>query len=106
MEDYAKRVEKLVATLAAEAVARLEKKKKLELQDLVILTAYLNIKQMAEVREQLDNMMRAFQRLDALLDVVKQLKAAVDSLQKTHDAELLKEIKEKLDLITVYTREE
>lgn len=106
MDDYTRKVEKLVATLAAEAMAKLEKKKKVELQDLVILTSYLHIKHLAEVREQLDNIMRAFQRLDSLLDVVKQLKTAVDSLQKTYDAELLKEIKEKLDLIAIYTREE
>jgi len=111
VEDYIKKAEVAVKTLAAEAFERLEKKKKLELQDAVVLALYINMRKVDQLREDVDGILRAFRRLDELVDVVKQLKSAVEALQKSQTsddvAKLLREVSTKLDqvLLAVSYRE-
>ncbi len=60
------------------------------------------MKKLDDVREQIEGVMRGFQRLDALLDVVKELKAALERLQKSRPDEaavLLREVNAKLDQV-------
>ncbi|MCX8135529.1 hypothetical protein [Pyrobaculum aerophilum] len=103
MSELVKRVESAVRTLAVETLNKFEKKKKVDsIQELIILATYLNMQKLDEVKNDLDNVMRAFQRLDALIDVVKELKKTIESLQaaQTGDvAKLLAEINSKLDRI-------
>nr|WP_287069265.1 hypothetical protein [Pyrobaculum sp.] len=103
MSELVKRVESAVRALAVETLNKFEKKKKVDsIQELIILATYLNMQKLDEVKNDLDNVMRAFQRLDALIDVVKELKKTIESLQaaQTGDvAKLLAEINSKLDRI-------
>jgi hypothetical protein len=60
------------------------------------------MKKLDDVREQIEGIMRGFQRLDALLDVVKELKAALERLEKSRPDEaaaLLREVNTKLDQV-------
>lgn len=114
MEESDKRVENAVKALAAQVIAKFEKKKKIDsVQELIILATYLNMRRLDELRSQIDGVMRAFERLDALLDVVKQLRVAVENLQRGQSNEtiqLLREVSTKLDEVlnklTTYTVEE
>ena len=102
MEDVSKKVKGLVRALAAEISAKFEKKKKLNVRELIILATYLNMKKLDDVREQIEGIMRGFQRLDALLDVVKELKATLERLEKSRPDEtaaLLREVNTKLDQV-------
>jgi len=103
VEDVNRKVEGAVRVLAAEALNKFEKKKKIDnMQELIILATYLNMRRLDELREGLDGLMRAFQRLDALLDVVKELKAALERLEKNQPEEavqLLREVNAKLDQV-------
>ena len=103
MEDVNKKVEGVVRALAAEVLTKFEKKKKIDnVQELIILATYLNMKKLDDVREQIEGIMRGFQRLDALLDVVKELKAALERLEKRRPDEaaaLLREVNAKLDQV-------
>ena len=111
MEDYIKKAETTIKMLAAEAFEKLEKKKRLELRDAIVLALYLNMRKVDQLREDVDGVLRAFHRLEELVDVVKQLKPAVEALQKgqTSDdvAKILRDISTKLDqiLLTVSYRE-
>jgi hypothetical protein len=103
VEDVNKKVEGVVRALAAEVLTKFEKKKKIDnVQELIILATYLNMKKLDDVREQIEGIMRGFQRLDALLDVVKELKAALERLEKSRPDEaaaLLREVNTKLDQV-------
>ncbi|MCI4447626.1 MAG: hypothetical protein JHC20_06950 [Pyrobaculum sp.] len=103
MEDVNKKVEGVVRALAAEILTKFEKKKKIDnVQELIILATYLNMKKLDDVREQIEGVMRGFQRLDALLDVVKELKAALERLEESRPGEaaaLLREVNTKLDQV-------
>ena len=103
MEDVNKKVEGVVRALAAEVLTKFEKKKKIDnVQELIILATYLNMKKLDDVREQIEGVMRGFQRLDALLDVVKELKAALERLEKSRPDEtaaLRREVNTKLDQV-------
>jgi len=103
VEDVNKKVEGVVRALAAEILTKFEKKKKIDnVQELIILATYLNMKKLDDVREQIEGVMRGFQRLDALLDVVKELKAALERLEKSRPDEaaaLLREVNTKLDQV-------
>jgi hypothetical protein len=103
VEDVNKRVEGVVRALAAEVLTKFEKKKKFDdVKELVILATYLNMKKLDDVREQIEGIMRGFQRLDALLDVVKELRVALERLEKNHPDEaaaLLREVNTKLDQV-------
>ncbi len=103
VEDVNKKVEGVVRALAAEVLTKFEKKKKIDnVQELIILATYLNMKKLDDVREQIEGVMRGFQRLDALLDVVKELKAALERLEKSRPDEaaaLLREVNTKLDQV-------
>jgi hypothetical protein len=69
---------------------------------LIILATYLNMKKLDDVREQIEGVMRGFQRFDALLDVVKELKAALERLEKSRPDEaavLLREVNTKLNQV-------
>jgi hypothetical protein len=71
-------------------------------QELIILATYLNMKKLDDVREEIEGIMRGFQRLDALLDVVKELRAALERLEKSRSDEaaaLLREVNTKLDQV-------
>ncbi len=68
---------------------------------MIILATYLNMKKLDDVREQIEGVMRGFQRLDALLDV-KELRAALERLEKSRPDEaaaLLREVNTKLDQV-------
>jgi len=103
VEDYIKKAEVAIKMLVAEAFEKLEKKKRLELQDAIVLALYVNMRKVDQLREDVDGILRAFHRLDELVDVVKQLKSAVETLQKgrTSDdvAKILRDISTKLDQI-------
>jgi len=103
VEDYIKKAETAIKMLAAEAFEKLEKKKRLELQDAVVLALYVNMRKVDQLREDVDGILRAFRRLDELVDVVKQLKSAVEALQKSQTsddvAKVLREVSTKLDQI-------
>jgi ATP-dependent helicase/DNAse subunit B len=103
VEDVNKKVEGVVRALAAEVLTKFEKKKKIDnVQELIILATYLNMKKLDDVREQIEGVMRGFQRLDALLDVVKELRAALERLEKSRPDEaaaLLREVNTKLDQV-------
>jgi ATP-dependent helicase/DNAse subunit B len=103
VEDVNRKVEGVVRALAAEVLTKFEKKKKIDnVQELIILATYLNMKKLDDVREQIEGIMRGFQRLDALLDVVKELKAALERLEKSRPDEaaaLLREVNTKLDQV-------
>jgi hypothetical protein len=103
VEDVNKKVEGVVRALAAEVLTKFEKKKKIDnVQELIILATYLNMKKLDDVREQIEGIMRGFQRLDALLDVVKELRAALERLEKSRPDEaaaLLREVNTKLDQV-------
>ncbi|ACB39058.1 hypothetical protein [Pyrobaculum neutrophilum] len=102
MEDSTKKVEGLVRALAVEVLNKFEKKKKLDIQELVILATYLNMRRLDEMRESIDGVMRAFQRLDALIDVVKELRAALERMESGRSdeaARLLREVNAKLDQV-------
>jgi hypothetical protein len=103
VEDVNKKVEGVVRALAAEVLTKFEKKKKVDnVQELIILATYLNMKKLDDVREQIEGIMRGFQRLDALLDVVKELRVALERLEKSRPDEtaaLLREVNMKLDQV-------
>jgi hypothetical protein len=103
VEDVNKKVEGVVRALAAEVLTKFEKKKKIDnVQELIILATYLNMKKLDDVREQIEGVMRGFQRLDALLDVVKELRAALERMEKSRPDEaaaLLREVNTKLDQV-------
>ncbi len=103
MEDVNKKVEGVVRALAAEVLTKFEKKKKIDnVQELIILATYLNMKKLDDVREQIEGVIRGFQRLDALLDVVKELRVALERLEKSRldeAAALLREVNAKLDQV-------
>lgn len=100
MEDT-RRVENAVRALASEVLAKYEKKKKVDsVQELIILATYVNMKKLEELRNDVEGILRAFERLDSLVDVVKQLRAAVENLQKSQLEEtlrLLREVNKKLE---------
>ena len=85
MEEYLKKAENIIRNLATETVNKLEKKKKLDLQDVIILATYLNLRQAEETREQIERVLRAFNKLDELVEVVRELRAAVGKLQREGD---------------------
>jgi hypothetical protein len=103
VEDINKKVEGVIRALAAEVLTKFEKKKKIDnARELIILATYLNMKKLDDVREQIEGIMRGFQRLDALLDVVKELRAALERLEKNRPDEtavLLREVNTKLDRV-------
>jgi hypothetical protein len=104
VEDVNKKVEGVVRALAAEVLTKFEKKKKIDnARELIILATYLNMKKLDDVREQIEGLMRGFQRLDALLlDVVKELRVALERLEKSRPGEtaaLLREVNMKLDQV-------
>jgi len=103
VEDYIKKAEAAIKMLAAEAFEKLEKKKRLELQDAIVLALYINMRKVDQLREDVDGVLRAFRRLDELVDVVKQLRSAVEALQKSQTsddvAKILREVSTKLDQI-------
>jgi uncharacterized protein YicC (UPF0701 family) len=102
VEDINKKVKGLVKALAAEISTKFEKKKKINVRELIILATYLNMKKLDEIREEIENIMRGFQRLDALLDVVKELRVALERLEKNRSDEtaaLLREVNTKLDQV-------
>jgi len=103
MEDRIKKAEAAIKMLAAGAFEKLEKKKRLELQDAIVLALYVNMRKVDQLREDVDGVLRAFHRLDELVDVVKQLKSALETLQKSRAsddvAKILREVSIKLDQI-------
>ncbi len=103
MEDVNRKIEGAVRALATEVLTKFEKKKKIDnLQELIILATYLNMKKLDDLREEIDGIIRGFHRLDALLDVVKDLKAALERLEKGRSDEataLLREVNAKLDQV-------
>jgi hypothetical protein len=103
VEDVNKKIEGAVRALAAEVLTKFEKKKKIDkVQELIILATYLNMKKLDDVREQIEGIMRGFQRLDALLDVVKELRETLERLEKSRldeTAALLREVNMKLDQV-------
>jgi len=103
MEDRIKKAEAAIKMLAAEAFEKLEKKKRLELQDAIVLALYVNMRKVDQLREDVDGVLRAFRRLDELVDVVKQLRSAVEVLQRGQApgdmAKILRDISAKLDQI-------
>ncbi len=66
----------------------------------MVIATYLNLKMLEEIKSELANLERGFQKIDALIDVVKQLKSAVEILEKKTSPEavqLLREVGRKLD---------
>ncbi|MEM4633024.1 MAG: hypothetical protein QW610_05360 [Pyrobaculum sp.] len=100
MDDF-KKVENALRALAMEVLAKYEKKKKVDnVQELVVLATYVNMKKLDEIKNDIEGVLRAFERLDSLVEVVKQLRSAVDNLQRGHLDEavrLLKEVNTKLE---------
>nr|WP_262373949.1 hypothetical protein [Pyrobaculum arsenaticum] len=82
---------------------KFEKKRKIDsVQELIILATYLNMQKLDEMRESIEGVLRAFQRLDALIDVVKELKKALDNMPRDRSpdvAKALDEVRAKLDQI-------
>jgi uncharacterized protein YicC (UPF0701 family) len=102
VEDVNKKVKDLVRALAIEISTKFEKKKKINIRELIILATYLNMKKLDDIREEIENIMRGFQRLDALLDVIKELRVALERLEKSRSDEtaaLLREVNTKLDQV-------
>jgi len=102
VEDVNKKVNDLVRALAIEISTKFEKKKKINIRELIILATYLNMKKLDDIREEIENIMRGFQRLDALLDVIKELRVALERLEKSRSDEtaaLLREVNTKLDQV-------
>jgi predicted KAP-like P-loop ATPase len=102
VEDINMKVKSLVRALAAEISTKFEKKKKINVRELIILATYLNMKKLDDIREEIENIMRGFQRLDELLDVVKELRVALERLEKScpdETAALLREVNTKLDQV-------
>lgn len=103
MEDVNRKIEGAVRALATEVLTKFERRKRIDnVQELIILATYLNMKKIDDLREEVDGIIRGFQRLDALLDVVKDLKAALERLEKgrlDEAAALLKEVNAKLDQV-------
>ncbi|MEM4674384.1 MAG: hypothetical protein QXK67_07010 [Pyrobaculum sp.] len=99
--DDLKKVENALRALAMEVLAKYEKKKKVDnVQELVVLATYVNMKKLDEIKNDIEGVLRAFERLDSLVEVVKQLRSAVDNLQRGHLDEavrLLKEVNTKLE---------
>jgi len=108
VEDYVKKVETAIKMLVAEAFEKLEKKKRLKLRDAIVLALYLNMRKVDQLREDVDGVLRAFHRLEELVDVVKQLKPAVEALQRGRApddvAKILRDISTKLDQILLAMR--
>ena len=103
MEDVNRKIEGAVRALATEVLTKFEKKKRIDnVKGLLILATYLNMKKIDDLREEVDGIIRGFQRLDTLLDVVKDLRAAFERLEKGRSDEavaLLKEVNAKLDQV-------
>jgi molecular chaperone GrpE (heat shock protein) len=103
VEDVNRKIEGAVRALATEVLTKFERRKRIDnVQELIILATYLNMKKIDDLREEVDGIIRGFQRLDALLDVVKDLKAALERLEKGRSDEaaaLLKEVNAKLDQV-------
>jgi Mg2+ and Co2+ transporter CorA len=103
VSEISKKIESAVRNLAVEVINKFEKKKRVDnIQELIILATYLNMQKLDELRNDIDSVMRAFQRLDALIDVVRDLKKAVENLQAGQTGEvakLLGEVNSKLDKI-------
>ena len=60
------------------------------------------MKKLDDIREEIENILRGFQRLDELLDVVKELRVALERLEKScpdETAALLREVNTKLDQV-------
>lgn len=99
--DDLKKVENALRALAMGVLAKYEKKKKVDnVQELVVLATYVNMKKLDEIKNDIEGVLRAFERLDSLVEVVKQLRSAVDNLQRGHLDEavrLLKEVNAKLE---------
>ncbi|MEM4742715.1 MAG: hypothetical protein QW792_02075 [Pyrobaculum sp.] len=100
MDDF-KKVENALRALAMGVLAKYEKKKKVDnVQELVVLATYVNMKKLDEIKNDIEGVVRAFERLDSLVEVVSQLRSAVDNLQRGHLNEavrLLKEVNTKLE---------
>lgn len=103
MEDSRKRIEAAVRALATDVLNKFEKKRKIDsVQELIILATYLNMQKLDEMRESIEGVLRAFQRLDALIDVVKELKKTLDNMPRDRSpdvAKALDEVRAKLDQI-------
>jgi len=103
VEEVNKKIEGAVRALAAEVLTKFEKKKKIDnVQELIILATYLNMRKLDDLREGVDGVLRGFQRLDALLDVVKELKTALEKLEGGRSdgvVALLREVNAKLDQV-------
>ena len=99
--DDLKKVENAFRALAMEVLAKYEKKKKFDnVQELVVLATYVNMKKLDEIKNDIEGVLRAFERLDSLVEVVKQLRSAVDNLQRVYLEEavrLLKKVNVKLE---------
>ena len=99
--DDLKKVENAFRALAMEVLAKYEKKKKFDnVQELVILATYVNMKKLDEIKNDIEGVVRAFERLDSLVEVMSQLRSAVDNLQRVYLEEavrLLKKVNVKLE---------
>lgn len=73
------KIEKIVRFLASEVAGKIERGKGVKTEELVLLAVYLLFKKIDKIEEELLALERAFYRLDALLDVVKELKDAIDN---------------------------
>ncbi|ACB40792.1 conserved hypothetical protein [Pyrobaculum neutrophilum V24Sta] len=69
-----------MAAFASEALGKLEKGKAVGERELIFLALYLILRRLEELEEEQRNTLNAFHRLDELVDVVKELKAAVKKL--------------------------
>ncbi|WP_148682443.1 hypothetical protein [Pyrobaculum neutrophilum] len=61
-------------------MGKLEKGKAVGERELIFLALYLILRRLEELEEEQRNTLNAFHRLDELVDVVKELKAAVKKL--------------------------
>lgn len=75
-----RKVRSIVAAFASEALGKLEKGKAVGERELIFLALYLILRRLEELEEEQRNTLNAFHRLDELVDVVKELKAAVKKL--------------------------
>lgn len=78
--DELRKVRSVVAAFASEALGKLEKGKAVGERELIFLALYLILRRLEELEEEQRNTLNAFHRLDELVDVVKELKAAVKKL--------------------------
>ncbi|ABL88569.1 conserved hypothetical protein [Pyrobaculum islandicum DSM 4184] len=78
--DELRKVRSIVAAFASEALGKLEKGKAVGERELIFLALYLILRRLEELEEEQRNTLNAFHRLDELVDVVKELKAAVKKL--------------------------